>query len=206
MNEARVRITYEKVHIEARLGAEVAQITDGYGGWEEVGRSSDLSLTRWAGQAPLRMTVPLFLDGFGESQSVQRDLDKVLRLGRSKDGDEAPPVFRLSGPVPFSGQRWVMESTPEMGDAFRAKDGRLVRQALTLSLMEYVRPDRIKIKRRRGKTYTTKRGDTLVSIAKKLRPHDTNAESLKYAKELGKLNKIRDIRKRLDAGIKLRLP
>lgn len=204
--DAAVKITYKKIEIKADLGAGPAQITDGYGGWEEIDRPSDLSITHWSGQTPRRMTIPIFLDGYRENDSVQKELDKLLTLGRSRDGDEEPPVFRVSGPIPFSGERWVMESSPEMGESFRAKDGRLLRQALTLSLMEYVKGDRIKIKRRKGKTYTTKKGDTLLKIARKLEPKDNNKESIKYAKEIGKLNKIRDIRKKLKAGIKLRLP
>jgi hypothetical protein len=93
-----------------------------------------------------------------------------------------------------------------MGEGYRAKDGRLVRQHLTLHLLQYVRPDRIRIKRRRGKTYTTKRNDTLLSIARHLRPELNGGESIELARTLAILNDLRDIRKKLEGDIQLRLP
>lgn len=189
------------------LGDGPAEITDGYGGWEEVERPNDVSLTEWVGQAPLRMTLPVLLDGFANRESVQRDLNRVLKLGRTKDGDEAPEPFKLTGPVPFSGEKWVMESTPDFGETIRSRNGKLLRQALTLNLMQYVKPDRAKIKKRKraADTYTTKAGDTILKIVAKFHPAASRDKLRDFAHDVAKANGIRDIRKRLEPGTKIKL-
>lgn len=206
-----VRITYDKTTLFVGLGDGPAQISDGYGGWVTVERPKDEGITRWLNQPNLRMTLPLLVDNFGGARGVERDRDRILRLGRRGDGDRQPPIFRVAGAVPFSNARWVLEGV-EMGDALY-EDGHLARQFLTLTLLSYERPDTAKFGRRHGGSgglytplYTVKEGDTLRKIAAKLKPDASPEERRDYARAIGKLNGIDDVRRELNVGRELRLP
>lgn len=206
-----VRITYDKTTLFCDLGDGPAQISDGYGGWTTVDRPKDEPITRWLNQPALRMVVPLLIDNYGKQAGVERERDRILKLGRRGDGDRQPPIFRLAGAVPFSNSRWVLEGV-EMGDALY-EDGHLARQFMTLTLLSYERPDTAKIGRRRGNggsdytpLYTVKRGDTLRKIAARLKPDASAEDRRDYAKAIGKLNGIDDVRCELNVGRELRLP
>jgi hypothetical protein len=211
-----VKIAHEDVTIRVSLGDGAPEITDGFGGWVEVPRPQDEPITRWESQPALRMDLPLLVDTFGTGLGAERDLDRLLRLGRKKDGRKPPPVFRVTGAVPFSGAKWVMEDTPEMGEAIYQR-GQLVRQFLTLHLLSYEDEDTAKFKKRDGNDgpggngggndrYRVKEGDTLRKIAAKLKPDASNERQRDYANEIGKLNDIKDVRRELNPGRILRLP
>src|SRR4029079_19059428 len=91
------------------------------------------------------------------------------------------------GPIYFEGKSRVLPDNGIELDAesvIREDDGTLVRQALTLHMLEYIAPDRVRLRKKRnapkghpentggtpfpGRTYTTKAGDTLHSIAANL--------------------------------------
>lgn len=197
--------------LRVALGADPAQITEGYGGYEDIERDGDKPITSWAGDPLLKLTIPLYFDGFPRNRGVQKRFDRLMALGRSEDSDEPPSPFMIFGPIPFGSEaerhRWVFDGQPEMGASIRVgPDGQLQRQFLTLNVKEYVPPDRIRIrkKKRKGKkhTYETKKGDTLLKVAAKFKKDHVRD----YAREIGKKNDIRDIRKILDPGTKLRLP
>jgi nucleoid-associated protein YgaU len=198
---ARVEIKTDRFTLHCGLGGEPVIPTDGFGGWTEVPRPNNTPITEWVGSPALRLSLPLFLDGYREGKSVQRDLDRLLSLGRTRDGDHEPPAFRVSGPIPYSGTKFVLETTPDFGATIRNNRGKLLRQALTLSLLEYGRPDRIKVGRRPSKrrTYTVREGDTIRKIAVKL------FGDADRAREIAKLNGIRDIRKPLKPGRVIRI-
>lgn len=206
-----VRFTYGNKALFLPLGDGPAKITDGYGGWVEVSRPKDVPITRWEAGVALRMEVPILLDGWARHVGVERNLAKLLELGRRSDGDREPQKFRLKGAVPFGGskRKWVLETTPDFDNEIWSSDGRLLRQGLMLPLMEFEPGDRVKFTRKPKKlpsSYTTKKGDTLRKIAKDLLPDGTIKEIGDYARAIGKANKIRDIRRELDKGIELKLP
>ena len=191
-----------------QMGDGPAQITQGFGGmWETVSRSQKVAITRFVGADPIGQDVPIFLDGFREDRSVQRHLNRLLRQSVPRNRD-APTVWRIFGPIHYPKKLWVLADI-EFGDAIRDPVRGLVRQAATLKLLEYVPPDRIKVKRRRtvepiGKknVYKSRKGDTLRSIARRKYGNGS------LAKQLGKAQKkpIRDVGKRLEPGTKIRLP
>jgi hypothetical protein len=224
--EVRIVASNPEINISVPMGEGPATIVGGLGGWREVERQDDISATDWGGQEPLKQDVPLMLDGWGRRESVERELRTLFKLGRDAAGGESvPPVFKVYGPIHFDAftypkMRWVLgaggiELSTDEDEVIRGTDGTLYRQGLTLHLMEYVRADQIKLKGRRGRgrkgpatggteapprTYTTKKDDTLVEIAKRFYGDWT------VAKEIGKRNDIGDIHRKLPAGKKLRLP
>jgi hypothetical protein len=195
------------------LGSEPASLVGGSPTWEEVARPSRTALTNYTGQTLLKVDVPVLLDGWPSVghprfRSVQDDVDQILRLCRSREANR-PPDFTASGPIPYSGTRFVME-LPDWGDGLRADEGtgirgELVRQALVLHLTQFIDPDTLRFRRkgaymrRKGGTITLKEGETLLEVSARIYG-DTS-----WAKELALVNGIKDVRKKLPAGTKITL-
>jgi hypothetical protein len=187
----------------------------GFGGWITVDRQDDVSVTDWEGQQPLTEDVPLLLDAYGTGDTVQREWNTVKKLGRDPNGDERrPPVFKVEGPLDApDGKAWVLPTEGiEINSASVIKDnaGRYLRVEFTLHLVEYVPPDTIRRRKkhsgRRGigpnqaLTYTTRAGDTLISIAAAV------LGDWKQWKALGKKNGLHDPNRALPAHRVLNLP
>jgi hypothetical protein len=227
-----VRIDAPDFTLYARLHDAVPTPTTP-GGWGIVERPLDVAITDYAGREPRREAVAVMFDDFQRNVGIERDLerlesllepvepDKDERKGRNEGkgkgkGDDRPdkpkrrarpPVFIVRGGIHLAGRRVVLESI-EWGVAIRRpQDDKRIRQAAILGLLEFERPDRIKIKRKRRKVYITKQGDTLKHIAKHLLGKAAKLDEIKrYAEKIGKLNKIRDINRRLNKGKRLQLP
>lgn len=199
--KARVKIRTADFVLHAAMGADAPHPTSGLGGWTATERPGNVSITEWAGIEPVRLPLTIMCDGWSTGDSVEKDYSKVLRLGRRAKGRETPPIFRATGPFPYSGERFVLESTPTFADTIRNERGKLVRFSAALALMEHVSAADVE-SRKKGRyaaTYTTKKGETLRSIAVKL------YKKAEKAKDLGKLNGIRDVRRELKPGTVLRL-
>jgi hypothetical protein len=190
MKECRIIAKDPEIDITLGMGDGPAVITGGLGGWTVIPRQDDVASTDWEGQEPLAQDVPLLLDGYfpiknpnrrTEAESVEREWGTIKKLGRDAVGDESvPPVFRVYGAVEYPGKAWVLGDNgiqPNASSVIKRDDGELLRIEFTLSLLEYIRPDTIRRRRKKkgGKvfglgqnhavSYTTNAGDTLVSIA-----------------------------------------
>jgi hypothetical protein len=219
MNDAtRVHITGQGIDLRLKLGDGPAQLEGGFGGWEVVGRPDDVALTEWTGVEPYRMSVPIILDGWRTRDNQQQRFERVIALARRRN-DRRPPVIQVFGAVPLKGKRWVVESI-DFGAVIRNNRGQLLRQVMTLNLLEYVDPDRIKLTKyftadqlaegqgsvtggtgaTTRRTYTTKDGDTLNKISTKIYGDRSQAHAI------GRLNGIKDVRRELAAGKRLNLP
>lgn len=199
--ELAIRVRQRTIRIP--LGDGAANLTGGLGGWDEIERPSGRPLTLWNGAEALKVDVPIMLDGWPR-QSVERQKDLLIRLGRRGDGEKEPPSFKVRGPVFFSGMRMVLagiDFSPEQ--IIRSKKGQLLRLAGVMHLMEFVDADTVRIARRKknGKfTYKTKKGDTVRSIARDL------LGDVSLAKKIAALNNIRDTREKLEPGTVLIFP
>ncbi len=186
------------------LGEGSPNIVGGLNGWDEVERPDGRPLTEWTGADALKVDVPIMLNGWPRD-SVEREKDRLIALCRRKDGEEEPPSFKVTGPLFFSGMRMVLAGVDfDAERTIRNGNGKLLRLAGVLHLMEYVKADQIRIARRKkgsGKfTYTTRKGDTVRSIALQVF-HDASLIG-----EIKRLNNIRDPRKVLEPGRVLILP
>jgi phage tail protein X len=233
-----VRIVSSEIDITVPLGDGSPVVTAGLGGWQTVDRVDNVSLTDWTGQPPLQQSIPILLDGYGgslpdgsprEDQSVEQEWNTIKKLARDPNGDEhVPPVFRVEGPIEYSGKAWVLPDNGIVIDPVTIirgddKEMTLYRIGFVLNLLEYVPPDNVKLRKRSkfrrnadigglgqpgrsggtpfpGQTYETRKGDTLQSIAHNL------YGTWKAAKEIGKLNGIADTLRKLPAGKELKLP
>jgi nucleoid-associated protein YgaU len=217
MREVRILAPSAGVDVTVPMGEGVATLTGGLGGWQTVERQDDVAVTDWVGQAPLAQDVPLMLDGGRRRRSVERELAALLKLGRPP-GQRVPPIFKVFGPVHFSGNEWVLpdggiELSTDEDECCRRNDGELYRQALTLHLLEYVKPDTIRIRGKKnahgqiadaevvGGTHTV-RSDarTLAKIAAKV------YGDWRRWQDIGRVNGIHDPNKPLQVGRVLKLP
>lgn len=132
------------VKVKALLGEEFPTVTGGYGGWTLVERAREVSLTRWAGIEPLRMSVSLLLDDWDGSTAVLDDAIRSLEIMASPTRATAhgnrPPFVLLTGPVPHTTVVWVIEDLA-WGDTVGDEYGIIRRQAVTVSLLQFVDVD-----------------------------------------------------------------
>ena len=176
------------------LGNGIVHLTEGgVGGFSKTARPEKKSMTDWEGVAAYSMEAVVLFDGWSEGRSVERECHRLLRLGEPRGGNRPPPVVAAYGPMlPLNGRHWVIQGfawATEEPDVLLDEDGRRLRQAVTITFDEYVRPDDIELQRVFGINdpivgtahgnlggdtgikgplldwYTVKKGDTLYSIA-----------------------------------------
>jgi hypothetical protein len=192
--------TNPNVDLKVNMGDGPATPTAGFAGHETVSRIRKTGMTAYVGTAPFAQDVPVLLDGYRENRSVERTLETLESLGGAAQ-------FKAFGPIHHAGDLFIFGDEPEFGEAIRAEDGTLLRQALTLKLEEFVSADQAG-KRRTAKlgvapaialSYTTVQGDTLLIVSNKVYRTWT-----RWA-EIGRKNHISDPHKKLKAGVTLTL-
>ncbi len=214
--EIRIQCPPKKIDIMVRLGDGPATPTAGFASWEVVDRVEGKGVTDRVGAPPFQQDVPIFLDGYAKDNSIQGQLNTLLRLG----GPDAVP-FRCTGPIHKPHLRYVFGGEPEFGEAIRddsEDDGRLLRQRVTLHLLEYVSPDTIRRRKRKigisnavvashamglsdavPLSATVRAGDNLQTIVAR------ELGDWTLWQEVGRKNGIRDPFKKLDPGRVIRL-
>lgn len=154
------------------LGPDGMKITGGLGDWEEVMIPRDDPYSQWTGRHLYTATLDLMFDGWAlKRHSIEPDLKALDALATRMSGTLHPPHLRIWGPIPKSGLSWVITGI-DYGDVIRdPKSGNRIRQAATVSLLEYrdedtvVRSQHVVHKAKTSTKYKVKRGDTLKSIA-----------------------------------------
>ena len=210
---ATIRLIADVGTYEVMLGTGDPTPSGGFVNIEEVARNDNVALSSWNGAPLLKLEVPVLFDGFVDGTDQQPAVDAVAGLAVAADTPPSPIV--AAGPIPYPNRTWLM-AAPTWGRATRDADGVLVRQEMTLNLVEFVDPDTIHFadqggapsastaaggKKSKARTYTVKQGDTLLTIAAK-----TLGKSDRWS-EIARYNGgIRDPRKQLKPGRVLRLP
>jgi hypothetical protein len=143
-----------------------------------------------------------------QALSALRDLART-----TKDHEDEPPVFKVSGTIHHPEKWWVMENLEHGESTFDWRTGALLRQALVMHLIEYQSPEDIhfKKKKRKGKgrktRFTVTRNiDTCLKIAHHVFNHDHQKKQHEMAKKIAKLNKVRGINTKLKVGRVMKLP
>lgn len=199
--------------------------TGGTARWELVDRPRRKGVPEYVGTDPWRLTLPCLLDGIDASPprdrfrgrnlrrplpardwTVEPMVDRLTRLAQLVPGKPRPAVVTVTGPVPLTGLRWVVESL-EWGEHLRTSHrhpGR-TRQLVEVTLLEHTTPDvflgpaQAAQERKAAtpgaaapapggavRTYTVRAGDTLSRIAAR------ELGSASRWPELAKLNALRD--------------
>lgn len=201
------------IGFELEPGDGPAQITSGFGSiWETLSRPQKKAIVRFVGQDPIGIDVPVFFDGFPEGRSIESQLDTLIWSALPKEGDEGMypgTVFRVFGPIPFPGKRYVIADIEWPADGTIISDnGHIQRQAAVLKLIEYVPADGAKVKRKRRLAIGSFRQNTIEVITDKETWRSLAARYGGSAKEWAKANgnKPRDVAKKLKKGRTVRVP
>lgn len=202
--------------VSCRLGDGEVEVTGGGGGWEAVPRPGREPLTVWRGPPePLRLTLPLLLDGWSgspEGVTVEKDISTLEAMAGIPNPGKAlhePPLLVVEGALPHDesrqhGNRWVMEAPPVWGEAIRRRrDGHRVRQAFTVTLMLFAQLDRVS--RRKAphpghKFVKSKYGDTFLKLASRY------CKTRRLGTRLAKLNGKRSPDVTLKTNTKIKVP
>lgn len=129
------------------LGAARPDVSSGYGGWNEVERPRKSTVTTWAGSPARRMSLTLLFDNWTAGESIELDIRRLERLALPRSGGQ-PPTVKVSAPggiIPpfYEGKDWVIDAL-SWGDALANVHGNRVRQAVTVTLLEYIGDDLVK--------------------------------------------------------------
>lgn len=188
------------------LGDGQVKKSEGFGGWAEIDRPRDVSMTEWQGSKPFKLNVPIMFDGLSANVSQEDNIDRLENLGYKLPGQKEPPIINIGGVVfgKLTFWRWVIQNI-DWGDSIRREDGVRLRQPGVVTLQQYVASDTIRIinahhsKHKRSRSYTVKKGDTLQKIAAKLLKKSSRW------KDIANLNNIRDPKK-IKVGQRLKVP
>lgn len=208
--------------IICELGENAPNITQGYGGWEEIERSGRTALTFWKGYQPIGIDVELWVDNFRAGTSIEPVLTILeAQAGRGKKRRRSEPyelIVDTAGVMPHDyhsdpTNRWVIQNIVTDPETVIVNTyGNWVRAGVTVSLLQFVtdkglafqtRNARKRIQAKKpssNKRYTVHSGDTVMSIAR------SKLGDAGRWREIADLNKIRDPRASLKTGSHLRLP
>jgi nucleoid-associated protein YgaU len=199
--------------ITVQMGDGAAELSGGDGGWQTEARWGAEPVTWWLAPAPYEQTIPLMFETWRDRPSNMGDFSQetaigvLRRLARSPGGRRPPPVVMIAGPaIQRADLPWVVQTVADAGQVIRREgDGNRIRQAMTVSLLQYGAPvklgsDTSPTRRRATKTkWRVRAGDTLPQIAASVYG-DANRW-----KEIAHANNIRDPRA-LTVGRELRIP
>lgn len=153
MTDARFvtfRTAKPSLTVTAIVGQTPPVPLSGYGGWTLVARARRKSLTEWDGIEPLRVLVPVILgvkpgsrgnilDGAALDTSCVPDRETLERMAQPPSVGAEPPLVTVTGWVPHaSSVHWVIESFDWDTSPLYSPSGFLVRQAVTVHLLEHV--------------------------------------------------------------------
>jgi hypothetical protein len=135
--------------VVCRLGEERPEVTDGYGGWNEVARPRRTTVTTWAGVPARRMSLSILMDNWAAGIGIEYLIRRLERMALPRSGGQPPTVKvdAAGGHLPYQGKTWVIDAIA-WGDALMNSLGNRTRQAATLTLLEYVSDDLIEAKKR----------------------------------------------------------
>lgn len=229
-NPITITLKGKGLNLVLPLGVGRAVPTAGGPVYGEGPRPQRKALTLYEGLALVRLSVPILLDstqiaireprglGLKNREDVWPIVEQIYGLCRPGKLGHLPPAFKIEGPIPFSGLLCQME-WPELQtepEPWVEGDGRVVRQGLTLKLVEFQNPDPLSVAkgpiRNEGnagggiggglpvKAEVLKEGETLLRVAARIYGDPGKA------KIIGEQNGIRDVREKLKKGRVLGLP
>src|SRR5215831_664459 len=136
----RVYTTDPPLSVLARMGQDRPDVSQGYGGWEEVERPRRSPITTFKAPPGLHLTLPLLLEGWATGTSVEPQVTALERMGLMTGANGEPPKVKIQArgqALPYQARTWVID-TITWGDALMNGQGDRVRQFATLALLEYV--------------------------------------------------------------------
>lgn len=112
--------------------------------WSIIDAPRRVSFVQWQGRDPFQLDVPILLDGWMDRDGIEKECRNLTAMQLCPEFGE-PPTIRISGALPISDRRWVIQgitwgtnvywSKTDHGDPFR------MRQDAVVHFLEY-RPER----------------------------------------------------------------
>lgn len=211
--KAYIRIRGRSFDFRCYLGNGRPRLTGGGAEYEGQRRPQADSATIFTGNALLTVDVPVLFDGWGpvgDRQDVGPHIDQVTNLCFGR-GRKPPPSFVATYPGPGSGNRFQMSLPEELDDPkpVVGPGGTVFRQALMLKLIEFNDPDDIDVVKR-GPVASKAQEASVTSIVLQ-QPMSLLEVAAKFlngpgdAKDLGDINNVKDLRKKLPKGTRVKL-
>lgn len=165
--------------ITVLVSASSPNWTGGFGGWDIVERPKRKSVTRWKGQDPRTLDLPILFDGLVNDEDQEDDIAKLIDMSQPDSAfNTPPPTVAIQGLTMGNSYSWVIQdiSWDTEGVIWDHRDGEgavRLRQGATVSLLEFV-DDQVILtqptpviwkKKAPTKPITTKQHDTLGSLA-----------------------------------------
>jgi hypothetical protein len=210
-----------KLQFQALVGEGTINITGGSGGWKSVARPQDDPVSVWTGpQNVYTMEIPLILDVFDAADHLNWDVEGRCRTielmaGALTTPASQPPllVLNANGGIPndvhnFPPLRWVIPEDPVWGEQDRNREGRRIRQVVTVKFMKYSAYDeltRSKSAQQAMPVNTTiaKGGETFSKIAARaLKQYG----GVRWGNRLAQFNGFKDGASKPQPGSLIRLP
>ena len=213
--KAYIRIRGRSFDFRCYLGNGRPRVTGGGAEYEAQRRPQADAATIFTGNGLLTVDVPVLFDGWGapgERHDVGPRIDQVTNLCFGRDR-RPPPNFIATYPGTGSGERFQMSMPEELDEPkpIVDADGTVFRQALMLKLVQYNDPTDIAFMRRHGSRVASKKQEgNLTSIVLK-QPMSLLEVAARYlngpedAADLGRLNDVKDLRKKLPVGTRIKL-
>lgn len=211
--KAYIRIRGRSFDFECYLGNGRPRITGGGAEYEGQRRPSADSATIFTGNGLLTVDVPVLFDGWGppgQRHDIGDRIDQVQNLCFGR-GRKPPPNFIATYPGPGSGERFQMALPEELDDPrpIVGPGGTVFRQAMILKLIEFNDPTDIKfIKRDRVASKKQEADVTSIVLKQSMNLLEVAAKFLNSAddaKALGELNDVKDLRKKLPVGTRIKI-
>lgn len=211
--KAYIRIRGRSFDFRCYLGNGRPRVTGGGAEYEAQRRPQSDAATIFTGNGLLTVDVPVLFDGWasaGDRHDVGPRVDQVMNLCFGQ-GRQPPPNFIATYPGPGSGNRFQMSLPEELDEPkpIVGPGGTIFRQALMLKLIEFNDPTDISFIKR-GKIASKKQEARLASIVLD-HPMSLLEVAAKFlngpgdAKDLGDLNNVKDLRKKLPKGTRVKL-
>ena len=183
---------------------EAYMLPDGYsGGWQIVERDGNVDATVWTSSKPLQQAFPVLLDRLHDDGNIEDEWHFLELLARPANGAR-PPLIRVVGPALHKDRRWFIGGIDTDEESWVRDSGRLVRVEATITLTQHVSVDVANAKSVRSgvtkKYAVSRRGEDCYEFAKRV------LGTRRKGPAVAKLNKIKNPRKTLKTGSKLRLP
>lgn len=211
--KAYIRIRGRKFDFKCYLGNGRPRITGGGAEYEAQRRPLADAATIFTGNGLLTVEVPVLFDGWasaGDRHDVGPRIDQVYNLCFG-EGRKPPPDFIATYPGPGSGTRFQMSLPEELDDPkpIVGAGGTVFRQALMLKLVEFNDPNDIDFVKRGRASKNNRKGNRSSIVLQ--HPMSLLEVASKFlggpaaAKDLGELNGVKDLRKKLPTGTRVKL-
>lgn len=213
--KAYIRLRGQEFDFKCYLGNGRPRITGGGAEFEAQRRPQADAATIFTGNGLLTVDVPILFDGWGspgDRRDVGPRIDQVYNLCFGQ-GRKPPPSFIATYPGPGSGTRFQMSLPEELDEPkpIIGAGGTVFRQALMLKLVEFNDPSSVAWRKRRGAprmgigqaeplSVLLSRPESLQQVAARVLGDASEAPAI------GQINGVKDIRKKLPAGRRIKLP